>query len=336
MVLLQNKGVRFLALFLILHGTVTYAQEKKSVTEFFFSANTAYYFPDHGSYNLEGNFAPINYSVINGSGDNRDIGSSWGGAEAIAEFKMVNSRPFLVGDNFLTSGNHLTTTSKFQLSPVSMGITFEALLSPIAVLDLFVGSSVDTGWTAIGVTGLGLHENKVANNNAFQGAMWQGWLGGTFKFDFAAVLPGDPTWKHIVVLSSHRIHTRQFTAAKNSDTWVFQGVDGYNGIQYKHTSVLAYQMPLVLDMAGFLVETSTDTSNHFNYGTNYVGVRFGGLFNFKFNNNHSLAILPQFTTKPRFTNDTVLNKYFLDRTINPVNTYIFDFDRIALSYTAKF
>lgn len=311
------------------------------------SVASAYYFPDNQGYNLSGNTAPISYEpILANNDDERDLGSTWGGLELQGTYKLSLTEDFLTGGSALTKNNNIKYTFKGGLSPVNFDIGAEVTVTPIAFLDFTLGSTISSGWTAIGIVGLGLNNETGIVDDSFQGILSQTWITGTFKFDTAAIMSGDKTWKHIILLSSHKLTYKYFSAAGENDPWAFQGGEGdnYNGYTYTSTSVLAYQMPLVLDMAGILVETETNIFNNSDrstmadggWGSDFVQVRFGGIFNLKFNDNHSFAILPQFITRPHYTDDTVNASYFEDRKINTDSPIYYDFDRIAFNYTYKF
>lgn len=330
------KGVRLL-LFIAL-SLISYIYSDNFFTmEQSLSTSMAYYFPDHGGYSLDGDFAPVTYKVLEGEEGERNLGSSIGGFELIEEYKISLSRGFLQGESFLTKDNKLKVTGKAKLSPVTTGVDLDLLVTPIAFLDFYIGTGLDTGWYALNVVGLGLNsQGSTPDKEPFQGVLSQTWAGGTFKFDLAAVLPGDKTWKHVVLLSNHKITYKHFSAAENNESWVFQGADGFNHLEYKHTSLLGYQMPILLETAGLLVETTSKLTGHKSFNKDFVKVRFGGIFNLKFNDRYSLAILPQFTTRERYTDSSVKEEHFTNREVDTTSPIYYDFERIALSYTYKF
>lgn len=336
MELLRMKGVNITLIILLSLSSILFA-DKSFTLDQSLSTSMAYYFPDHGGYNLEGDFAPIDYSVIEGDEGERNLGSSIGGFELIEEYKFSLTKGVLQGESFLTKDNKFKITGKAKLSPVTTGLDIDLLLTPVAFLDFYIGTGFDTGWFALNVVGLGLNNEGTTPNEApFQGALSQTWVGGTFKFDLAAVLPGDPTWKHIVLLSNHKYTYKHFSEAENSDPWVFQGADSFNHLEYKSTTLLGYQMPLILETAGLLIETTHKIHADDNFNTDFVKVRFGGIFNLKFNEQHSLAILPQFTTRERYTDSSVKEEHFTNREVDSTSPIYYDFERVALSYTYKF
>ncbi len=344
---LKMNGAKLSLLLLLLLPLNIFAIDALNV-EHSITTSSAYYFPDQKGWELDGNTAPINYTVLDAENElQRNLGSTWGGAELKLAYKLSLSHKLLTGGSFLTKDNQIKYSFDFNITPVNAEIGTEIIFTPIAFLDFAIGSTASTGWKAAGITGLGLNnvENKLPNSDALQGILSQSWLKGTFKFDLSAVLSGDKTWKHVIVLSSHKLIYKNFSAADSNDPWIFQGGTGnrYNGFVYNHSSFIGYQMPLILEMAGFLIETETNlfdvssqsTMNSGGWGSDFIKVRLGGLFNLKFNDNHSLALIPQFTTAPHYTSATNREIYFKNREVDINSPIYFDFERIALIYTYK-
>lgn len=313
------------------------------------SVSSAYYFPDHRGYKLTGDITPIRYDVIEAENEiQRDIGSNWGAAELKITYRQSYSKDILTGVSFLTKDNKIKYTLIGEISPVSIEAGGEITLTPIAFLDIGFGSTIATGWKAIGVTGLGLNniDNQLPKDSPFQGALSQSWLSGTFKFDTAAVSSGDKTWKHIIILSNHKLLYRKFSAAGELDPWIYQGSEGnkFNGFIYKHTSFLGYQMPLVIEKAGILLETESNlfdtkemsTLSDGGWGSDFLKIRLGCLVNLQFSRHSSLSIIPQFTNAPRYTDSTNRELYFKNREANSDSPEYWDFERIALIYNYKF
>ena len=306
--------------------------------------SSAYYFPNTSSYLLDGNFSPVTYTPItSGSSTERTIGSTWGAVELMGNYKLSLKKDFLTGGSTLTKDNNIEHVIKFAASPVDINISASTTLTPIAFLQFTIGSSIATGWKALGVNGLAIYTDETGvNSNAFQGAYFKEWLSGTFQFDLSAVLGGDKTWKHVVLLSNHNLIFNYFTAANQYEPWIYQGGDPtFNGFKYEQSTFLGYKMPLVLSMAGILFETgsnlfsnsSISTLNEGGWGSDFVNTKIGFLLNFKLNKNSSIVIMPQIKKHIRYTNSTVQQLYFKNRHTDTSNPYYWDFNRIAISYT---
>lgn len=341
------RGVRLLTLLMLcLNSAFSNSPYtlKQSLT-----VSSAYYFPNHNGYKLEEDFAPISYSIVEAEDDKqRDMGSTWGAAEIKASYKRSYSKNLLTGDSFLTKDNSIKYTLIGEISPVSVETGGEVNLSPIAFIDMSLGSTIATGWKAIGVVGLGLNNknNKLPKSDAFQGILSRSWFSGTVKFDASAVLPGDKTWKHILLLSNHKISYKHFSAANSSDPWIFQGGEGdnYNGFSYNHTSFLGYQMPLAVEKVGFIIDTNynfissnnSSTNSSGGWGSDFLNVTLGALINLKLSNEHSITVIPQFKNNLRYLSESGREIYFKNREVDKNSPQYWDFDRIVLIYNYNF
>ncbi|MBN1682506.1 hypothetical protein JW865_03015 [Candidatus Bathyarchaeota archaeon] len=345
--LLKMNVARSVVLLLIVISS-TYLYSETNRTESSFSVASAYYFPDHGGYNLESSFAPITYTPIEAVDDTeRNIGSTWGALELQGNYNYTLIRPFLTGSGVLTQNNYLKNSLKFGLTPVDINFSINNIFSPIAFLEFSLGSSIATGWKAIGVNGLALYSDPIngPEPDPFQGVLSKTWLAGTFQFDFAAILKGDITWKHIVVLSNHTLNFSYFTAADNDTPWIYQGADPQlNGFRYNHSSFIGYKMPTLLNTTGLLIETeqylfdNADRSliEDGGWGSDYIQLTLGWLFNFSITENQSIVILPQIRNKLHYTDDTAKNIYFFNRLVDTDSSTYWDFHRVAFSYSYKF
>ncbi len=346
MELLKTKGGRVITLLICLMPIALFAdsdyRKDQSIT-----ISSAYYFPDQQGYELSVDIAPVTYNVIEATNDlERDLGSSWGGVELQATYNFSLTRDFLTGGTALTKDNNLKYSFKTNISPVSMEQSAEVILTPIAFLDFNAGTSLATGWKALGIIGLGLNNesDKLPLDDPFQGVLSQTWLTGTFKFDTAALLSGDTTWKHVVILSSHKMMYRYFSGANQNESWAYQGgTNNFNGFKYNHTSFIGYQMPLILEKAGFLIETDCnlfDVSelspiNDEGWGSDFLKVRLGALFNLVFDNGGNIAIIPQYTNRVRYTDESLKRIHFADREAQAGSPTYWDFERLAIVYGLK-
>jgi hypothetical protein len=99
-------------------------------------------------------------------------------------------------------------------------------------------------------------------------------------------------------------------------------------------------MPIALDLVGFLLqpegwlgsvrEKSTMASN--GWGSDFTYLTFGPIFDFKIDGKSSIAILPQFKTGIKWTDQTAWKLYFVDRQYE--NAYVY-FYRLAFDYILK-
>jgi len=315
------------------------------------SIEGAYYFDDNKGYGVsDGGFAPISYTpeplpgsyFSVGNDDGRDLGSGWGAAEIQALLIHRIKVPFLTGTGALTSGNNVSFAITGALSPVSTRLELRATLTPIAFLNVFAGAMLGTGWDIGLFNGMGLNADGsgVPESASFQGVVLESWIGGTFQFDLAALVPGD--WTHVVTLVSPKLQYAVFSGADRGEAWMWEADNGenFNGFMFYGTYFLGYQMPLVLNTAGILLETEQNlgyvrnlsTMDSGGWGSDFVVITVGPVFNFTLSESSSLAVLFQFRRERLYDGTSIFANYYENR--NYVGTY-WDFYRIAFSYSLK-
>jgi len=310
----------------------------------------AYYPPNWGGFESS-DFAPPKYKLLEGQDApdaTRSLGSTWGGAEAKAAFSIVDRVPFMVGEGGMTKGNNIRGKFSLEVSPVSVNGVGQLSLTPIAFLVFDAGAGIGTGWTAGTFRGLGINPAGNAESDIdltpFGGAVWRVWGAGTFQFDLAAIAPGE--WNHVVLLATAKAEYEANTGAGAHDAWLWEADSGenFNGAKFYGTYVLAYQMPLALNLAGIMVESeewlgdvrdygplSADSGD--SWGSDFRIWQIGSVMNFTLGKDDSLAVLAQFKLKPDWTDATTLNRDFRTRVYEDSYWY---FNRVALSYTHQF
>ena len=315
------------------------------------SVEGAYYLPDNKGYGVsDGGFAPIAYDPVENTAFSsapdlgRDLGSAWGPAEIQLLLTHRIRVPFLVGSGALTSGNNVTFSFTGALTPVSTRLETRVNLTPIAFLDLFAGAMAGTGWDIGLFNGMGLNADGTGDpeSASFQGMVTKSWIGGTFQFDLAAVVPGD--WLHVVTLISPKLQYAWFSGADKGEAWMWEADDGenFNGFMFLGTYFLGYQMPLRLDTVGLLVETEQnlgyvkdlDAEVATDWGSEHVQITVSPVFSFTLSESGSLAVLFQFRRERLYSegDTTIFANYFRNR--NQIGTY-WDLYRIAFSYGLK-
>ncbi|QEN06919.1 hypothetical protein EXM22_02510 [Oceanispirochaeta crateris] len=310
----------------------------------------AYYLDDNKGKNSDNGFAWPSYSPVEvpdtypiGSDEGRELGSGWGSVELQLYIDHTITVPFLQGTSPLTKDNNIKFGFRGSLAPVVAYVQTKAVITPIAFLNFELGYSIGSGWSGLGFNGIGLNNDGtgIPESDPFPGAVMETWMSGTFQFDMAAVRPGK--WNHVVVVANGKFKNMYFTAAGSDDAWQWKADDGenFNGNMFLGTYVLGYQMPLQVDMIGFMVETeqyigdvkdkSTMASN--GWGSDFVEVKFGPLANVTFDEKNSVTALLQFKTDRLYSDDSIHDNYYATR--NYESTYV-KIHRIALAYKHKF
>jgi len=351
---MNRRCAQIMILMVLLAGLAfplpAFCQEVERTTSL--SVEGAYYLPDHKGYEVSnGGLAPISYSPValdpsfippTVADQGRTLGSSWGPAEIQVLLNHTIRVPFLVGRGSLTSGNNVSFSITGSLSPVSARLEGEATLTPIAFLNVYAGAMAATGWDIGLFNGMGLNADGsgVPESASLQGAVLKSWIGGTFQFDLAALLPGD--WTHVVTLLSPRLQYAWFSGAERGQAWMFEADIGenFNGWKLLGSYFLGYQMPLVLNTVGVLLQTEQNLGYVRDlsplagggWASDFLLITIAPVLNFKLSERSSLAALFQFRRERLYTSDSMFYAYFENRNYSGV---YWDFYRIAFSYSLK-
>jgi len=161
----------------------------------------------------------------------------------------------LAGEGALTSGNNLKLKTLVGVSPIAGTVTFDAVLTPLAVLEVSLGGGLGTGWDfdLMDLSGLKLGTAMVPD--PLGGIYYMGRAGAAFQFDTAAIFQGE--WTSVVLRTYHEFNYKGYSAATDNTTvWEFEnGGAMVNGFNYKAEYVLGYQMPLLVNLVGLQLET---------------------------------------------------------------------------------
>ena len=281
----------------------------------------------------------------NGDPETRNLGSGWGSVELEGYYEFQAKTSFLAGNGPLTEGNNITFIVKPTLAPVTLHVETEVHWTPIAFLQLIGGVAGGFGWPLefMGLNGLAMNNADDITDTEKGG--WAGlyFLGGTFQFDFAAIVPGE--WNHFVISATGKARYLNYTKAGAGESWYWRADEGqnFNGWQYKGDYVLGWQPPWKVNFIGFIAEhgfwispeiRDKSTIESGGWGSDFHHWRFGPLMNIDLNNGHGLTILLQFRNGLYITEETAYARWF-QRWEAEGGKYI-KLDRLALAYSWKF
>jgi hypothetical protein len=180
--------------------------------------------------------------------------------------------PFLQGTGPLSAENNIMVKLGAQLDPVCFNFFADAVWTPLALLNLSLGTQAAAGWNyelaGTFVNGLGLYQRtdneepaERAQGSGLDGAVWNVHGGAALLFDFAAVFPGG--WNHVVISFNNVLNYQNYTKAGGAEQWYFRN-DGnlyQNWFSYYFSGFLGYQMPIFIDMTGLMFEMSLPLYN---------------------------------------------------------------------------
>ena len=243
------------------------------------------------------------------TGNVKLIGST--APEAKVEAGYTVKMPFLQGDGPLFSGNNVKFKGILGVSPISVSLTGEAVLTPIAVMEISVGGALGTGWNfdPLDLEGLRLWDGNAdtTTSDTMKGMYYKGKAGAALQFDTAAIWPGE--WTSVVMRTYHEINIQGYTNySGTTGGWEFETAGLHqNGLNYKGEYLVGYQMPIILNTVAILLETYMD-----NIGNDLQidGMVFdlGLPMNFSFTDSLNLTVIPQLTTKTTDPDTRVMDK----------------------------
>lgn len=234
------------------------------------------------------------FSATSTSGNVKLIGST--SPEAKVEVGYNVSFPFLQGNSMLTSGNNIKIKSIVGVSPIAVTAQVDAILTPLAIMEVNLGVAAGTGWDfkAIGLNleGITLGPDIAGPfvSDQLGGAYLKGRVGAALQFDTGVLLDGP--WKSILVRTYHELNYQHYTGAGSDEWWEYEksGVKE-NAFNYKGEYVVGYNMPIMLNTVGLMLEhTVNSVFTAANTNSDFV---LGLIANVKFLDNLNLTVIPQ-------------------------------------------
>lgn len=218
--------------------------------------------------------------------------------EAKIEFGYNVSYPMLQGDSMLTSGNNLKIKGLLGVSPVAATLSVDAVLTPLAIMEVNAGLAVGTGWDfaflGLDLKGITLDDNlghTSAVSDQLGGAYLKGRVGAALQFDTGAIFENE--WQSILVRTYHELNYQYYTGATNAEPWWNYELGGIreNAFSYKGEYVVGYNMPIMVNTVALMLEHSIfSVFSSANIRTDLV---LGLIANVKFMDNLNLTIIPQ-------------------------------------------
>lgn len=251
--------------------------------------------------------------------------------------------PFLRGESPLTRDNNIDLSLSAELSPISVNGGAGLTWTPAAFFQLAGGVKAGSGWNleifGREIRGYGINRPRSGSDPAKEragqplgGLLWSVFGGGTLQFDLGAVIPGE--WNHIVFRAYQELRYKANSSAGSNDSWYFENDDGENrnGFITYGSYVLGYQMPIRLNMAGFMAEMTRllyDTPGRKAWGDELSQWTLSGLANYTLTENLSAALVIQFRTRRNYISGDE-NTFYQYRILNKSDPRDIQFYRAAL------
>lgn len=234
------------------------------------------------------------FSATSSSGNVKLITST--SPEAKIEVGYNVSFPFLQGDSMLTSGNNVKIKSILGVSPIAVTAQVDAILTPLAIMEVNLGIAAGTGWD-FNALGLDLQGIKLGPNitgpfasDSLGGAYLKGRVGAALQFDTGVLLEGP--WKSILMRTYHELNYQYYTGATSSEWWEYEnGGVKENAFNYKGEYVVGYNMPIIVNTVGLMLEhTINSVFTAANTTSDFV---LGLITNVEFFDGLNLTLIPQ-------------------------------------------
>lgn len=226
--------------------------------------------------------------------------------EAKMESGYTLKIPMLEGENPLFSGNNLKVKGLLGLSPVAATFGLDAVLTPIAVLELTLGGSLGTGWDfeAMEISGLlkgpgAVDSGITLASDPLGGVYYKGRAAAALQFDTGVIFPGD--WTSVLLRTYHEFMYQGYTGAKAGEAWEYETSGAkVNGFNYKGEYVIGYKLPIKLNMVALQLETFA--YDLFDGGSHPLRYDVGVIGNVEFFDGLNLTLIVQGTNQKKDAN----------------------------------
>ena len=272
-------------------------------------------------------------------------------------FKQNFKFPAMQGDGMLTKGNNFKVSVGGEITPISFNALADAVLTPIAFLELSVGGRIGSGWVIPIGKGIGLNisdgntpQKMKYDGKPFDGALYGAYIGGLLQMDFGLLMPWD--YDHVVFQSYHEINYAGYSRGTNEKPWFYESDAGenVNGFNYYGNFLLGYQIPdFWFNTIAVLTEMDYHLYNLPNrdvYGDDLIRWHIAGVLGFTFTDWLDVKLITQFRTlrnykdgSPEWKGSTISGNpngyYYRDRILDTSNKMDFHFYRVAALVTFK-
>ncbi|MEI6877175.1 MAG: hypothetical protein WCL50_18840 [Spirochaetota bacterium] len=244
---------------------------------------------------------------------------------------------------FLPLRDYVVVPLAYVLSVVSAIGAFDAKLGrdPQAIMGLFVNDFNVTGNMVQCHKGLTeIRQGQVwVEGRCLQEPELRGWAGASLQFDTGAIWPGN--WNHVFMQSYHEINYQYLTGTSAGDIWIYEGSGNrVDGFAYSSTTLIGYQIPLVLSRVLVMLSTSaritgadSSTMASGGWGSDYLYLSPGIVATLTFGNGFSVDTVVQAERVLNFTSPAKVA--FYERRVKVGEPTKWRFYRVVLAFTAK-
>lgn len=320
------KTGMFVAIALMLMVSPLYAQEEKKPFSLSLTTDFAYY--------------PASEIIPGGDHFSRIVGP-YSGVEACTTLNAGYKINTPLGENWLVKDACVLLGAGFELTPVSVKQKVSVDFQPLPFLIFRAGASLGLGFNYLGLEGIAEYNPLTREYDTLSGInhpYYDLWASATFQFDTGALIPGD--WTHVVLLASYTTVYTGVAGLTKSNIFEWQ-CSKYKacGLAYDAQVIIAYQMPIVLKLAGVMTKFVGyyDGKVYGEFDKNFDGdfaeISISPVFQFSFSEKDNVTLLFDFSSRRSFGEK--LNKNS-DMLYTQKTGREWFFKRLALSWTHRF
>lgn len=246
-----------------------------------------------------------------------------------------------LGEHWLLSDANMILSGALELTPVSVRPKISVGFQPLPFFVVKGGSSVGFGWNYLNFGGLrkfNAEEREYENTATFSHPYYDFWGQAMLMFDTGALVPGD--WNHVLMLASFTASYSAIAGIDKHEAYEWQcSKNKVSGAQYEAQALVAYQMPLILSMAGLMYTAD----GHFygsdygdlnkSYRGNFVTHSISPVLQFTLSEKDELFCLFNFSSRRRFRDKLEKEE---DKLFMKTSGREWFFNRLALSWTHNF
>lgn len=285
-------------------------------------------------------YYPASEIIPGGDHFSRIVGP-YSGVEACTTLNAGYKINTPLGENWLVKDACVLLGAGFELTPVSVKQKVSVDFQPLPFLIFRAGASLGLGFNYLGLEGIAEYNPLTREYDTLSGInhpYYDLWASATFQFDTGALIPGD--WTHVVLLASYTTVYTGVAGLTKSNIFEWQ-CSKYKacGLAYDAQVIIAYQMPIVLKLAGVMTKFVGyyDGKVYGEFDKNFDGdfaeISISPVFQFSFSEKDNVTLLFDFSSRRSFGEK--LNKNS-DMLYTQKTGREWFFKRLALSWTHRF
>ena len=252
-------------------------------------------------------YYPASEIIPGGDHFSRIVGP-YSGVEACTTLNAGYKINTPLGENWLVKDACVLLGAGFELTPVSVKQKVSVDFQPLPFLIFRAGASLGLGFNYLGFEGIAEYNPLTREYDTLSGIThpyYDLWASATFQFDTGALIPGD--WTHVVLLASYTTVYTGVAGLTKSNIFEWQ-CSKYKacGLAYDAQVIIAYQMPIVLKLAGVMTKFvgyyDGNVYGEFDktFDGDFAEISISPVFQFSFSEKDNVTLLFDFSSRRSF------------------------------------